>query len=306
MSNIGNFDSETTNVPAVTATATASNGVHGLTSSNPDSAVFGEHSGQGIGVVGNGAGGGVLGESAGGNGVHGVTSSNTNSGVFGEHSGQGIGIVGNGAGGGVLGQSAGGNGVHGVTSSNTNSAVFGEHSGQGIGVFGISASGTGIYGAGPVAFGAVIGKALQRLSEEYGLIPILVALQLTLQLPYRFQETIMLHVSVSPNPPVPSTSMEVSWSFDPGDVIPDSVMITEYDSSGNQITSTGQIAPIPGGPVLFAGLKPDTTYFYQFCTTTSGDGGVNQDCGSGWNHITDRLHPVVRLRLRRLERQLSR
>jgi hypothetical protein len=64
----------------------------------------------------------------------------------------------------------------------------------------------------------------------------------------------MLQVFVSPNPLAPSTSIDVSWSFDP-DEIPDAVIIMEFDASGNQITSTGQIAPIPGGPVLFSALK---------------------------------------------------
>jgi hypothetical protein len=43
--------------------STGSNGVHGLTSSNKDSAIFGEHTGQGIGVLGTSATGiGVFGK----------------------------------------------------------------------------------------------------------------------------------------------------------------------------------------------------------------------------------------------------
>ncbi|MBV9672635.1 MAG: hypothetical protein JO076_07395 [Verrucomicrobia bacterium] len=146
MDNIGNFNSSSqTNLPAVTGASSAGNGVHGVTSSNKDSAVFGEHTGQGVGVFGNGAGGGVIGQSASGPGVHGVTSSNKDSAVFAEHTGQGIGVFGSGAGGGVVGQSGSGPGVHGKTSSDKDSAVFAEHTGQGIGVFG-SGAGAGVIG----------------------------------------------------------------------------------------------------------------------------------------------------------------
>jgi len=65
--NVGNFSSSIAGTAAVTATATGtgpgSNGVHGQTSSNSDSAVFGEHLGQGIGVFGRGQFG-VMGQSS--------------------------------------------------------------------------------------------------------------------------------------------------------------------------------------------------------------------------------------------------
>src|SRR6516164_8370424 len=142
MDNIGNFNSSSqTNLPAVTGSSTAGNGVHGKTSSNKDSAVFAEHTGQGIGVFASGAGAGVVGQSTSGNGVHGKTSSNKDSAVFAEHTGQGIGVFASGAGAGVVGQSTSGPGVHGKTSSNKDSAVFAEHTGQGIGVFATSAKG---------------------------------------------------------------------------------------------------------------------------------------------------------------------
>ena len=156
MDNIGNFNSSSqTNLPAVTGTSTASNGVHGVTSSNKDSAVFAEHTGQGIGVFASGAGAGVVGQSTSGPGVHGKTSSDKDSAVFAEHTGQGIGVFASGAGAGVVGQSTSGPGVHGKTSSNKDSAVFAEHSGQGFGVFasgagggviGQSTSGPGVHG----------------------------------------------------------------------------------------------------------------------------------------------------------------
>ena len=95
MDNIGNFNSSSqTNLPAVTGTSSASNGVHGVTSSDKDSAVFAEHTGQGVGVFGIGAGTGVAGQSNNGPGVHGVTSSNKDSAIFGEHTGTGIGVFG--------------------------------------------------------------------------------------------------------------------------------------------------------------------------------------------------------------------
>jgi hypothetical protein len=66
---VGNFSSNTPRVPAVIASATApgpgSNGVHGITSSDADSAVYGEHTAAGIGVFGRGGphgGQGVFGQ----------------------------------------------------------------------------------------------------------------------------------------------------------------------------------------------------------------------------------------------------
>ncbi|PZR80515.1 MAG: hypothetical protein DLM68_19495, partial [Hyphomicrobiales bacterium] len=78
----GNFDSNTPGVPAVTADNTAatgpgSNGVHALTSSPADSAVYGEHTGRGIGVFGRGG-------SDGGEGVFGQTAS-ASSGIYGKN-----------------------------------------------------------------------------------------------------------------------------------------------------------------------------------------------------------------------------
>jgi hypothetical protein len=64
MDHIGNFNSSSqTNLPAVTGTSTANNGVRGVTSSAKDSAVFGVHSGQGVGVFGTSVSGiGVYGQ----------------------------------------------------------------------------------------------------------------------------------------------------------------------------------------------------------------------------------------------------
>jgi hypothetical protein len=80
------------NGAGVVGQSTNGPGVHGKTGSNKDSAVFAEHTGQGIGVFASGAGAGVVGLSTSGPGVHGKTSSDKDSAVFAEHTGQGIGV----------------------------------------------------------------------------------------------------------------------------------------------------------------------------------------------------------------------
>jgi hypothetical protein len=100
--NLGRFDSSTPGVAAVIASASGSssgsNGVHCMTSSDSDSALYGEHLGSGIGVFGRG------GQTAGGWGVFGQTNSSA-SGVYGKNTSNGVGVV---------GESAGGTGVLGV------------------------------------------------------------------------------------------------------------------------------------------------------------------------------------------------
>ena len=145
MDHTDTFSSTVAGVPAVTARATGGNGVHGLTSSNKDSAVFGEHTGQGVGVVGNGVGGGVMGQNTKGS----------------------FGVLGNGAGEGVLGQSTTSNGVHGLTSSNKDSAVFGEHTGQGIGVYGKSTGGPAGFFEGNVTVTGDITLTNADCAEEF-------------------------------------------------------------------------------------------------------------------------------------------
>jgi hypothetical protein len=184
----GKFDSNTPGVPAVIASATApgpgSNGVHGITSSDVDSAVYGEHTAAGIGVFGRGGpngGQGVFGQTASGaSGVYGKNTgpsvpnyvpTSTNPGVFGESAsgtgvvgisnlagvpGQidnpdipgGVGVVGSNdqiLGRGVLGQANGASGI----------AVSGSSSGSnGIGVSGVSSGDNGI---GVKGIGSVVG-----------------------------------------------------------------------------------------------------------------------------------------------------
>ena len=100
--NLGRFESSTPGVAAVIAnasgTSSGSNGVHCMTSSNSDSALYAEHLGNGIGVFGRG------GQTAGGWGVFGQTNSSA-SGVYGKNTSNGAGAV---------GESAGGTGVLGV------------------------------------------------------------------------------------------------------------------------------------------------------------------------------------------------
>ena len=89
--NLGQFHSEQPWIPAVQADATQSNGVYGKTISDKDSAVYGEHSGNGIGVFGRG------GANA-GEGVFGQTSSPASA-VYGKNTSNGPGVSGESAGG---------------------------------------------------------------------------------------------------------------------------------------------------------------------------------------------------------------
>jgi hypothetical protein len=141
--NIGNFTSSQPWTPAVTGAATQSNGVEGNTTSDKDSAVYGVHLGNGIGVFGRG------GVNA-GEGVFGQTNSGS-AGVYGKNSAGGAGIV---------GESAGGNGVEGNTTSDKDSAVYGVHSGNGIGVFGRGGvnAGEGVFGQTNSGSAGVYGK----------------------------------------------------------------------------------------------------------------------------------------------------
>jgi hypothetical protein len=124
---------------------TSGPGVHGKTSSNKDSAVFAEHTGQGIAVFATGGAAGVFGQGINGPGLHGKTSSDKDSAVFAEHTGNGVGVFASGAAAGVVGLATSGPGVHGKTSSDKDSAIFAEHTGNGIAVFGVSANGLAVF-----------------------------------------------------------------------------------------------------------------------------------------------------------------
>jgi hypothetical protein len=135
------FISNLAGVAAVTANTTAingpgSNGVHSITSSDSDSAVYGEHTGGGIGVFGRGG-------PTGGEGVFGQTASGF-SGVYGKNTSSGAGVTGEAvSGSGIVG--TGFSGVQG-TSSEGGVGVIGRGTGSafdppstptGNGVFGI-------------------------------------------------------------------------------------------------------------------------------------------------------------------------
>jgi hypothetical protein len=155
--------------------------MHGRSSSASKAAVYGEHSGQGFGVIGdsgaagnagvlgrNGAGDGVRGE--GRAGVVGVSATPGYEGVYGQSTNGGFGVVGDGEGvgtAGVLGRNSldkgihgvgktgvhgvgatgvygvGDIGVHGVSAATNSPAVVGEAIGAAIGVKGTSVSGYG-------------------------------------------------------------------------------------------------------------------------------------------------------------------
>lgn len=91
-----------------------------------------------------------------------------------------------------------------------------------------------------------------------------------------------LTVSVSP---ISSTSIEVSWGYSAAsDILPDSVSFNEYDAAGNLVQASGTLSPL-ANVIIFPGLKPKTTYYYQYCSTTSGPGGESTDCGL-WNEYS--------------------
>jgi hypothetical protein len=108
---IGKFNSSAAGTAAVTASATGtgpgSNAVHGLTSSASDSAIYGEHTGSGIGVFGRGG-------PTGGEGVFGQTNSGS-SGVYGKNTNATTGATGINVNPGVTGESAAGTGILGIS-----------------------------------------------------------------------------------------------------------------------------------------------------------------------------------------------
>lgn len=89
--NIGIFNSGQASTPAVQANATQSNGVVGRSASDQDSAIYGVHDGNGIGVFGRG------GASA-GEGIFGQTN-NPSSAIYGKNTSSGPGVTGESAGG---------------------------------------------------------------------------------------------------------------------------------------------------------------------------------------------------------------
>jgi len=128
--NVGNFSSSVANTSAVTASATGptSNGVHAIANSADASAVYGEHTGTGIGVFGRGG-------PSGGEGVFGQTNSDASA-VYGKNTSSGAGVIGEAVSGiGVQGTSGGGR--TGVFGRGTGGAFNPPSTPSGIGVWGI-------------------------------------------------------------------------------------------------------------------------------------------------------------------------
>jgi len=113
-------------------------GVHGVTDSSSDSAMWGENGG-------------------GGNGVYGSTYSSGASGVYGHNAGTGYGVAGRAESGtGTLGDSTDGTGVSGSSANGT--GVAGSCTNNGTGVLGFSGSGIGLHGH------SVVGEGLYAQS----------------------------------------------------------------------------------------------------------------------------------------------
>ncbi len=59
-------------------------------------------------------------------------------------------------------------------------------------------------------------------------------------------------------------AMEITWSYDNGEIPPSSVTVHEYGPDGQQMALQGSLASV-GGVALFTNLKPNTTYRYEWC-----------------------------------------
>jgi hypothetical protein len=133
-------------------------GVIGISNTPGQAGLFGQNTGEGFGVVGDGSGAntaGVLGRNKDGLGVKGegvigvmgISNKSGQAGLVGQNPSDGFGVVGDGAGlqnAGVLGRNAGGQGVRGEgkvgvfgrSSEAGHAAVAGQHTGIGFGVVG--------------------------------------------------------------------------------------------------------------------------------------------------------------------------
>jgi hypothetical protein len=73
--------------------------------------------------------------------------------------------------------------------------------------------------------------------------------------------------------PQSSVAISVTWTYDSGDEVPASVIIREYGPDGALMASQPNPQPV-AGVALFVGLKPATTYRYEWCgifPSSSGD-----------------------------------
>jgi hypothetical protein len=69
-----------------------------------------------------------------------------------------------------------------------------------------------------------------------------------------------------------SSSISVTWKYEAGDEVPISATINEYGPDGNLLSSQSNL-PSLQGVALFTGLKPSTTYRYQWCGAFTSDAG---------------------------------
>jgi hypothetical protein len=71
-----------------------------------------------------------------------------------------------------------------------------------------------------------------------------------------------------------STSISVSWMAEAGDPVlqPGSITVSEYDAKGNLRTTKTNFT-VDGGPALFTGLMPGTTYNYTLSASISTESG---------------------------------
>lgn len=74
-----------------------------------------------------------------------------------------------------------------------------------------------------------------------------------------------------------STSISVTWSYDAGDEVPESVTIREFGPDGTQMESQDGLSPLTG-LALFTGLKASTSYGYQWCGVFPSTGGDLTSC----------------------------
>jgi hypothetical protein len=90
-----------------------------------------------------------------------------------------------------------------------------------------------------------------------------------------------------------SSDIEVSVTYDgsDGSAPPDLVTINEFNSSGNQISTSGPGSPIGVFYTVFHDLQPATTYLYQLVATYNTDSGQETDPGP-WNQYSKETLPA--------------
>jgi hypothetical protein len=80
-------------------------------------------------------------------------------------------------------------------------------------------------------------------------------------------------------------------SFDPGDNLPNAVVITDFDQNGHQLQTSGDIPPLNATALFTTGIQPETKYYFQVCTITVDQGGGNYPDYSAWNQFSATTFP---------------